>query len=128
MAKQKKAAARAKHVPDAADAADAARAAHAARRAAKSHDRDAERRLRALARERTRIGLVLTALVFAVYFGFIGAVAYARPQLGALVVPGLSVGILAGALVIVAAWILTWVYVHWANTRYDPALHALRER
>lgn len=89
---------------------------------------DAEQRLRALARDRTRIGLVLTAAVFLVYFGFIAAVAWARPLLGSLVVPGLSVGILGGALVIVASWLLTWVYVRWANTRYDPALHALKGR
>src|SRR5262245_47269707 len=91
-------------------------------------DEPADHQLEALARDRTRIGLVLTAAVFVVYFGFIAAVAYARPLLGALVVPGLSVGILAGALVIVASWLLTWAYVHWANTRYDPALHALRGR
>ena len=89
---------------------------------------DHEQRLRALARERTRVGLSLTAAVFVISFGFIGAVAYARESLGALVVPGLSVGILAGALVIVASWLLTWVYVRWANDRYDPALRALRER
>lgn len=108
-----------------------ARAASArpARQAPRSaeHAREAEQRLRALASERTRVGLALTAAVFLVYFGFIGAVAYARDWLGTLVVPGLSIGILAGALVIVASWLLTWAYVHWANTRYDPALRALRE-
>ena len=41
--------------------------------------------------------------------------------------PGLSLGILLGALVIVASWLLTWVYVRWANAHYDPALRALRE-
>jgi uncharacterized membrane protein (DUF485 family) len=41
------------------------------------------------------------------------------------VVPGLSLGILLGALVIVASWILTWVYVRWANTVYDPQVRAL---
>jgi uncharacterized membrane protein (DUF485 family) len=88
----------------------------------------ADARLDALARSRTRIGIILTAATFTIYFGFIAAVAYARPLLGTLIIPGLSVGILAGALVIVAAWLLTWIYVHWANTRYDPALRALRER
>ena len=84
--------------------------------------------LEALAAARWRVAAVLTAGTLVSYFGFIAAVAYARPLLGALVVPGLSVGILAGALVIVASWLLTWAYVHWANTRYDPALHALRGR
>ena len=87
---------------------------------------DDERRLRAIAAERTRVAFTLTAAVVVVYFGFIGAVAFARPLLGRLVVPGLSVGIALGAFVIVASWLLTWVYVRWANTRYDPALRALR--
>lgn len=80
-----------------------------------------------LGRARTRIGLLLTAGVVAIYFGFIGSVAFAKPLLGRQLVTGLSVGILFGALVIVAAWLLTWVYVRWANARYDTALRALRE-
>lgn len=83
--------------------------------------------LRPLARARTRIALVLTAAVVAVYFGFILAVAFARPALGMLLAPGLSLGILLGAAVILVAWVLTWVYVRWANTRYDPVLRALRD-
>ncbi len=85
-----------------------------------------EAKLETLARARARIAFALTGAVVVLYFGFIAAVAFARPVLGALIVPGLSIGILFGALVIVASWLLTWVYVHWANTRYDPALRALR--
>jgi uncharacterized membrane protein (DUF485 family) len=84
-------------------------------------------RLRELSRARLRISMALTVAVVALYFGFIGAVAFAPARLGVLVVPGLSVGILFGASVIVAAWILTWIYVRWANAVYDPALRALRE-
>jgi uncharacterized membrane protein (DUF485 family) len=91
-------------------------------------DAAAEARLGALARARTRIGLVLTLCVVIVYFGFIGAVAFARPVLGMMLVPGLSLGIALGAGVIVTAWLLTWVYVRWANRHYDPALRALREQ
>lgn len=85
-----------------------------------------EQGLRDLGRARTRIGLLLTGAVVAVYFGFIGAVAFAKPFLGTQIVPGLSVGILFGAFVIVAAWLLTWVYVRWANLHYDTALRELR--
>ena len=60
--------------------------------------------------------------------GFILLVAYAKPLLARIVVPGLSLGILLGALVIVAAWVLIWIYVRWANTHYDAAIAALRER
>jgi uncharacterized membrane protein (DUF485 family) len=87
----------------------------------------AEERLRALGRARTRVGLLLTGGVVVIYFGFIGAVAFAKPLLGWQVAPGLSLGILFGAAVIVSAWLLTWVYVRWANARYDPALRALRK-
>ena len=62
------------------------------------------------------------------YFGFLVLVAYAKPLLARLVVPGLSLGILLGALVIVLSWILTWVYVRWANVHYDPHLEGLKER
>ena len=89
---------------------------------------DAEEQLRALARARARMAMALTAAVVAVYFGFIGAVAFARPVLGWMLGPGLSLGIVLGASVIVIAWLLTWVYVRWANAVYDPALHALRDR
>ncbi len=61
-----------------------------------------------------------------VYFGFIALVAFRPGMLGRQIQPGLSVGIVLGALVIVAAWALTFVYVNWANRVYDPALAALR--
>jgi uncharacterized membrane protein (DUF485 family) len=60
-----------------------------------------------------------------IYFGFIALVAFGRSILAVQLVPGLSVGILLGALVIVASWLLTWVYIRWANTHYDPQLAAL---
>jgi uncharacterized membrane protein (DUF485 family) len=83
--------------------------------------------LRALAARRGRIASALTAAMTAIYFGFIALVAYDKPLMGSLVAPGLSLGVLLGALVIVAAWLLTWGYVRWANSTYDAALHTARE-
>ena len=77
---------------------------------------------------RWRIALRLTIAMMVLYFGFILLVAYAKPWLGQLIVPGLSLGILLGALVIVAAWVLIWIYVRWANTHYDVAIDALRDQ
>lgn len=88
-------------------------------------DRDAE--LRALAARRWKVALLLTAVMVVLYFGFIALIAFQKPLLGRLIVPGLSLGILLGALVIVCTWLLTWFYVRWANTRYDAALHRLKE-
>ncbi len=69
--------------------------------------------------------MVLTGAMVVLYFGFIALVAYGRPILARQVTPGLTVGILLGALVIVVSWMLTWVYVRWANTVYDPRVRAL---
>jgi len=84
--------------------------------------------IRALAQARWRIAIVLSAVVFALYFGFIFAVAFAKEAMATEIVPGLSVGILAGALVIVGAWITTWIYVTWANARYDTRLSSLSKK
>lgn len=83
---------------------------------------------RKLAAQRWRLAAALTIAMVAVYFGFIGLVAYRPDLLATLLQPGLSLGILLGALVIVAAWLLTYVYVRWANSVYDPALAALRQQ
>ena len=81
-----------------------------------------DERFKALAARRWRIALTLTTIMIVLYFGFIALIAYDRPVLARLVAPGLTVGIVLGALVIVVSWLLTYGYVHWANTRYDVAL------
>ncbi|AKF86828.1 hypothetical protein MFUL124B02_34060 [Myxococcus fulvus 124B02] len=69
---------------------------------------------------------VLTVATLVAYFGFILLVAFNKPLMGQQLVPGLSVGILLGALVIVTAWALTGIYMIWANGKYDRALRELR--
>jgi uncharacterized membrane protein (DUF485 family) len=89
---------------------------------------DREAQLARLAATRARVAGTLTAAVVAVYFGFILLIAYAKPLLATQLRPGLSLGILLGALVIVVSWLSTWAYVRWANRRYDAALDELRDR
>ena len=84
--------------------------------------------LKALDAARWRIAVLLTTAMMVLYLGFILLVAYAKPLLGVIVVPGLSLGILLGAMVIIAAWVLIWIYVRWANNHYDAAIIALRDR
>lgn len=79
-----------------------------------------------LAAARFRIAVILTAVMVLIYFGFVSLVAFNKPLLARLLTRGLSVGILLGALVIVFSWILTWIYVRWANQHYDPELERLR--
>ena len=87
---------------------------------------DTEHRLRALAAARWRIAIGLTLAMTAVYFGFISLIAWNKPLMGTLVTRGLSLGVLLGVVVIVASWILTWIYVSWANRHYDVELERLK--
>ena len=90
-------------------------------------DEERSRSLVALAARRWRIALSLTAAMLATYFGFVLLVAYDKPLLGTILTPGLSLGIFLGASVILVAWIVTGIYVRWANNVYDVELEALRE-
>jgi uncharacterized membrane protein (DUF485 family) len=80
----------------------------------------------ALAARRWRIALVLTAAMLATYFGFVLLVAYDKPLLGTILMPGLSLGIVLGVVVILVAWALTGIYVRWANKVYDAELARAR--
>ena len=79
-------------------------------------------RLTRVAAARWRLAILLTATMTVVYVGFILLVAFNKPLLGTVLMPGLSVGILLGVLVIVTAWALIVVYVKWTNDHYDGAV------
>ena len=81
---------------------------------------------RALARARWKVAILLTAIMIAMYFGFIALIAFDKPLLARRITPGLSLGIVLGFCVIVVSWLLTWVYVYWANAHYDARVEALR--
>jgi uncharacterized membrane protein (DUF485 family) len=89
---------------------------------------DRLRSLRALANQRWRISLWLTGAMMFVYFGFILLVAFNKELMGKTLIPGLSIGILLGALTIVTAWLLIYIYVRWTNNNYDNQLENLRNR
>ena len=75
--------------------------------------------LHILARRRWRMAIALSALMVVIYFGFILLIAFNKSAMGALIIPGLSMGIALGALVIVLTWATTWFYVRWANRYID---------
>ena len=84
--------------------------------------------LHRLAAARWRVVSLLTAAMVVLYFGFILLIAWGKPLLATVLVPGLSLGILLGALVIVAAWVLMLIYAHWANRHHDEGVTAARGR
>uniref|UniRef100_A0A7C2C2S0 DUF485 domain-containing protein n=1 Tax=Thermus islandicus TaxID=540988 RepID=A0A7C2C2S0_9DEIN len=87
-----------------------------------------EKELEALVAERWRMALILTGAMLLIYLGFVLLVAYAKEFMGSQIVPGLSWGILLGALVIVSAWVLNWIYTRWANAYYDERVKRILGR
>ncbi|MCA9588806.1 MAG: DUF485 domain-containing protein [Myxococcales bacterium] len=81
-----------------------------------------------LSRKRWTVAITLTGAMLLVYFGFVLLIAYDKPLLGRILTPGLSLGILLGAIVILFASGLTGIYVRWANGSYDTELDALKAR
>ncbi len=82
-----------------------------------------------LVRSRTRFSIILTALTLAIYFGFILLIAFAPHVLGHSLSGGATtVGIPLGVGVIVAAFVLTGIYVRRANSEFDTLTHQLLER
>ena len=88
---------------------------------------------RPLARLRRRVSIGLTCAMLAIYLGFILLVAFGkdllrRPLVGTAEAPGLSLGIVLGAAVIVSAWVLTGIYAVWANRVLDRRVDEIRRR
>ena len=82
---------------------------------------------RRLVARRWRVSLLLTACLFVLYYGYILLIATDKALLSTRVGEVTTLGIPVGAAVIVGAWILTGVYVLWANRAYDPEVARLRD-
>jgi uncharacterized membrane protein (DUF485 family) len=80
---------------------------------------DSQIHLTRVAAARWRLALVLTTVMTVVYVGFILLIAFNKPLLGTILMPGLSLGILLGVLIIATAFVLILIYVRWTNTHYD---------
>jgi len=87
---------------------------------------DSHVHLTRVAAARWRLALLLTAVMTVTYVGFILLIAFNKPVLGTILMPGLSLGILLGVLLIVTAWTLILIYVRWTNTHYDSTIAEVR--
>ncbi len=83
-----------------------------------------------LARQKNTISLILTVVELVLYFGFIALVAYNKAFLSSKTSAGsaITIGIPIAVGVIVLSWILTGIYIFWANSRYDVAVRNLKAK
>ena len=83
---------------------------------------------RSLVGERSRFTWALTVVTLVIYFGFILMVAFGREFLARPIGGGATtIGIPVGIGVIVAGVVLTGIYVHRANGRFDEVTRRIRE-
>jgi uncharacterized membrane protein (DUF485 family) len=72
------------------------------------------------------VSLALTTLLFVLYYGYILLIAVNKPALAKTMGGVTPIGIPLGAAVIVGSWVLTALYIVWANRSYDPEVERLR--
>ncbi|EQA38567.1 PF04341 family protein [Leptospira inadai serovar Lyme str. 10] len=79
-----------------------------------------------LVRARWTVSFILLSVLFINYYGFILTIAFKKDWLTERLGQFANYGLIVGALVIVVSWLLTIVYVYWANTSYDKDTEHLK--
>ena len=82
---------------------------------------------RKLVKNRWNISLTLTFLMLFVYIGFLMVVAYQKETLKMPVGDSLNLAIIVGIGIIIFSWLITGVYVYWANNYYDAAVKEIKK-
>jgi len=80
-----------------------------------------------LVKNRWNISLTFTFLMLFVYIGFLMVVAYHKETLKMPVGDSLNVAIIVGIGIIIFSWLITGVYVYWANNYYDAAVKEIKK-
>jgi uncharacterized membrane protein (DUF485 family) len=84
---------------------------------------------RELVYKRTRFAWQLSAAMLVIYFGFIAIIAFAPKVLATPIGSSVTtVGIPVGLFVIISAFVLTGIYVHRANSEFDPITRQIMEK
>jgi len=83
---------------------------------------------KSLVGQKNSISVVLTILELVLYFGFIGLIAYNRPFLSSKLSGAITIGIPIAVGTIVLSWVLTGIYVRWANKKYDLLVKRVKEK
>jgi uncharacterized membrane protein (DUF485 family) len=81
-----------------------------------------------LAARKNFISVVLTIAELTVYFGFIFLIAFNKPFLAKKMSGAITWGIPIGVGTIVLSWILTGIYIRWANRKYDAMVEEVKDR
>jgi uncharacterized membrane protein (DUF485 family) len=79
-----------------------------------------------LVARRWKVSMLLLAALFVSYYGYILVVATNKEFVSQKIGEVTTLAIPLGLAAIVIAWVLTAVYVAWANKSYDPEVERLK--
>jgi len=83
---------------------------------------------KAMVTKRWTISVILTAILFVIYYGYIVLIAVNKPFMAQKIGDVTTLGIPLGVLVILLSWVLTAIYVIWANKSHDPEVRDLKSK
>jgi uncharacterized membrane protein (DUF485 family) len=85
---------------------------------------------KSLTARKDTISIILTILELVLYFGFIGLIAFNKPflaqKLGGEGATTIGIPIAVGT--ILGSWVLTGIYIFWANSKYDEQVRNIKDR
>ncbi|HSZ73116.1 MAG TPA: DUF485 domain-containing protein [Cytophagaceae bacterium] len=81
-----------------------------------------------LVKHRWTVSLLLTAIMFFSYMGFLYVLAYQKESLSPYVTGKFTIGLVFAIGLIFLAWMLTGIYVYWANNTYNPEVERLKNK
>jgi uncharacterized membrane protein (DUF485 family) len=98
--------------------------------AAVALDLSSDPEFKKLVAQKNAISWTLTIFELVLYFGFISLIAFNKPYLAQKMGEGsaMTIGIPIAVTTILLSWVLTGIYIWWANTKYDEMVKTLRNR
>jgi uncharacterized membrane protein (DUF485 family) len=83
-----------------------------------------------LSSKKDTISIILTILELVLYFGFIGLIAFNKPFLAQKLAGegAITIGIPIAVGTILGSWVLTGIYIFWANNKYDEEVKNIKDR
>jgi len=83
---------------------------------------------KSLSSQKFAICTILTILELVLYFGFIALIAFNKPFLSQKLSGAITIGIPIAVGTIILSWVLTGIYIRWANNTYDVLVKKVKEK
>jgi uncharacterized membrane protein (DUF485 family) len=81
-----------------------------------------------MVRLKWQVSVILTVSMLIIYFGFILLIAFNKPFMAMLIGRNITLGLPVGIGVLLSAWLLTGIYIYWANRYHDKRINEIKKK